>query len=147
MPYNNRIAQNMWITLKVMPPIYSYGNYNRYKEHCLIGQIPRYKTLFFNISPLAERFCQNEQDLCAALVNIYTSGGSPLSPLLKCTTTVLTSTVWCLHKHSASMNVNGCNFLHMEEFSYTALRHTRFHVWHCFVRLPLCCHLSHHNEM
>ena len=44
-------------------------------------------------------------------------------------------------------NVIGCNFFHMEEFNYTPLLHTHFHVRHHFVRLPLCCHLSHGNKI
>jgi len=47
----------------------------------------------------------------------------------------------------ASMNVIGCNFFCMEEFNYTPLFHTHFHVRRQFVRLPLCCHLSHGNEI
>ena len=35
----------------------------------------------------------------------------------------------------------------MEEFSDTPLLHTRFPVRRYFVRLPLCCHLSHSNNM
>jgi len=46
----------------------------------------------------------------------------------------------------ASMNVIGCNFLRMEEFNYTPLLHTHFHVRCHFVRLPLCCHLLHGNK-
>ena len=45
----------------------------------------------------------------------------------------------------ASMNVIGCSFFGMEEFSYTPLLHMHFHVRRHFVRLPLCCHLSHGN--
>jgi len=47
----------------------------------------------------------------------------------------------------ASMNVIGCNFSHMEEFNYTPLFHTHFHVRCHFVRMPLCCHLSHGNKI
>jgi len=47
----------------------------------------------------------------------------------------------------ASMNVTGCNFFCMEEFSYTPLLHMHFHVIRHFVRLPLCCHLSHGNKI
>ena len=44
------------------------------------------------------------------------------------------------------MNVNAI-FSHKEELSDTLLLHTHFHVRHHFVRLPLCCHLSHGNNM
>ena len=47
----------------------------------------------------------------------------------------------------ASMYVTGCNFFRMEEFNYTPLFHTQFHVRRHFVRLPLCCHLSHVNKI
>ena len=47
----------------------------------------------------------------------------------------------------ASMNVTGSNFFHMEEFNYTPLLHTHFHVRRHFVRLPLCCHLSQGNKI
>ena len=47
----------------------------------------------------------------------------------------------------ASMNVIGCNFFRMEELIYTPLLHTHFHVRRHFVRLPLCCHLSHGNKI
>jgi len=45
------------------------------------------------------------------------------------------------------MHVRWCHFFCMEEFSVTHLLHTHFHV-RCFSdRLPLCCHLSHSNNM
>ena len=43
----------------------------------------------------------------------------------------------------ASVIVNGCHFFHMEKFSDTPLLH--LHV--CSVRLPLCCHLLHGNNV
>ena len=43
------------------------------------------------------------------------------------------------------MNVCGCLFFYMEEFSRTSLPHMHFHVRHLVVRLPLCCHLSCDN--
>jgi len=46
-----------------------------------------------------------------------------------------------------SMHVIGCNFFHMEEFNYTPSLHTHFHVRRKFVRLPLCCYLSHGNKI
>ena len=47
----------------------------------------------------------------------------------------------------ASMNVIGDNFFRMEELNYTPFFHTHFHVRRHFVRLPLCCLLSHGNEI
>ena len=47
----------------------------------------------------------------------------------------------------ASMNVIGCNFFHMEQFNYTPLLHMHFHIRRHFVRLLLCCHLSHGNKI
>ena len=46
------------------------------------------------------------------------------------------------------MNVSGCHFFHMKEFSDTPLLFMHFHVRHHFVRLPLplCYHLSHGNK-
>ena len=46
----------------------------------------------------------------------------------------------------ASMNVSGCNYFHVEEFIFTPLIHLHFHVRRHFVRLSLCCHLSHGKE-
>ena len=45
------------------------------------------------------------------------------------------------------MNANGCNCFCMEEFRSTPLFHTHFSVRCHSVRLPLCCHLSHGNNM
>lgn len=45
------------------------------------------------------------------------------------------------------MNVSRCQFFLIAEFSESNLLHTHFHVWHHFVRLALCCHLSHSNKM
>ena len=52
-----------------------------------------------------------------------------------------------LNVQPASMNVSGCNFFCMEEFSDTPLLHQHFHVRHHFIRLPLCCHLSNGNNV
>ena len=46
-----------------------------------------------------------------------------------------------------SMNVSGCHFFCMEKISCTPLLYPHFHVRHCFVGLPLCCHLRHSNKM
>ena len=47
----------------------------------------------------------------------------------------------------ASVNVNGCIFFRVQEFSVTALLHLHFHVRCHFIRLPHCCHLSHSSKM
>jgi hypothetical protein len=52
-----------------------------------------------------------------------------------------------INVQQASMNVNVYNFFCMEEFNYTPLLHTHFHVRCHFVRLPLCCHLSHGTKI
>jgi len=90
------------------------------------------------------------KDLHAALVKIYISRSDPLSPLLKCTT----HSSLCSHPLLVSinvqqvlMNVSGCNFFCMGEFSSTPLFHPHFHVRHHTVRLPLCYHLSHGNNV
>ena len=58
----------------------------------------------------------------------------------------------CAHIHcfafigvqQVSLNVSGCHFFHMEEFSDTFLLHIHFHVRRHFVRLPLSaiCHMA-----
>ena len=71
-------------------------------------------------------------------------------PLLKCITTVS-----CAHTYhlvsitiqQTSMNVSGCHFVRVEEFSDTPLLHTHFHVRCHSVRPSFCCHLSHRNKI
>jgi len=61
----------------------------------------------------------------------------------------------CAHIHSlvsiniqqVLMNINGGHFFCMEEFRGTPLLHPHFHVRCHSVRLPLCCHLSHSNNI
>ena len=45
------------------------------------------------------------------------------------------------------MDVSGCHYFCLEEFSDAPLPHTHFQVRHCSVSLPLCCRLSHQNAM
>jgi len=60
----------------------------------------------------------------------------------------------CAHTHclvstnvqQATVNVSECHYFCMEEFKDTPLVHTHFHIRCYFVRLPLCCHLSHSNK-
>ena len=93
-------------------------------------------------------FASNEEPACHTHKNLHLERYS-LSVLLKCTTHhlhVLRSTVG-LHRHSSS--ISECQwmpFFCMEEFSDTLLLYTHFHVTCHFVRLPLCCHLSHSNN-
>ena len=92
------------------------------------------------------------KSLHAALVNICTSRGDPLSllPLLKCTIPPHCADIHCLisiNVQHALMNVSGCHHFCTEEFSDTALIHMRSHARLHSVRLPLCCHLSHGNNM
>jgi len=80
--------------------------------------------------------------------------GSPftlLSLLLKCTTrhlTVLTSTVWFPYMLRKLWWIPvDAIFFHTEEFSYILLLQMHFHVRCHFVRVPLCCHLSHQQNV
>ena len=59
--------------------------------------------------------------------------------------TVHTATIWSPYKHSARTDF--FFFSHVEEFSDTPLLHMHFSVRCHFVKLPLCCHLSHSNKM
>ena len=45
------------------------------------------------------------------------------------------------------MDVIGCNFFLTEKLNSVALLHLHFYAKHHFVRLPICCHLSHDNKM
>ena len=44
------------------------------------------------------------------------------------------------------MNVSGCHFFHMKEINDIPLLYTYFYVRHHFVRMSLCCHLSHSHK-
>ena len=64
------------------------------------------------------------------------------------TTSLCSQTLFGLHKHSARIDECKCTiFCHVEEFSDTPLLHVHFSVSCHFVKLPLCCHLSHSNKM
>ena len=118
---------------------------------CLIEQILSYKTVFFNIVTTISYVFSPVMNfrLHAMLIKTCISGGDPqlLASLLNCTAH---PPAHCAHIHclvsrntqQASVNVNGCHFFCMEEFSATPLLHTWAHVRHYFVRLPLFCHLS-----
>ena len=109
----------MWVALKVLPPVYFHGNYN--KEYSLIEKILSYKTLFFNI---VTTFCYAFLPACHSYKNPHQQ---------KCPT-VTTAEMHhppphCAHIHwlvsinvqQVSVNVSGCCFFCMEEFSYTPL--------------------------
>ena len=55
--------------------------------------------------------------------------------------------LFSINVQQALINVIEWNFFCMEEFNYTHLLHTHFHVRCHFVRQPLCCHLSHGNKI
>jgi len=137
---------------KVMPSIYFHGNYNSFKEHnnTMDRANSQLQYAFFQHSHQHKLciFATDKQQSGCHICNCISVAKNlfymSLSPLLKCTThllTVLTSTGWSVQQ--SSMNVSGCHFFHMEEFSSTPLLHMCFHVRYHFVKLPLCCHLSH----
>jgi len=109
------------------------------------------KTLFFiNISCTFFLPVMNKS-LHSMLVQICTSGGDPLSPLLKYTTyclTIFTSTVWSPEMFSK------CRWMWMgatfstQRNSVTCLCFIGTSYVRCyFDRLSLCCHLSYGNKM
>jgi len=61
------------------------------------------------------------------------------------TTSLCSHPLFCLHK--CPVSIDECQwkqfFFYMEEFNDTSLLHMHFHVRHQFVRLLLCCHVSH----
>ena len=90
------------------------------------------KTLFFNIvTTLTNAFLtMMNKSLHAMLLKICTSGGDPLSPLLKHTTTT-SHPLTGLHKHSVSADEHQwVLFFHMKEFNDTPVLLTHFHVRH-----------------
>jgi len=87
-----------------------------------------------------------------AALTMYISRGDPLSvsPLLKHHPPPHCAHIHCLVSTSiqqASENVSECHFSYIEKFIDTPLLHMYFHVRHHFMRQPLCCHLSHGNNM
>ena len=116
----------------------------------MIEQILSYKTQFFNIV-ITIRYAflsATNKSLHAALGKICTSRGEPLSlsPLLSHHPPLHCTHIHCLVSRNiqqAPVNVNGCYFFHMEEFSNTPLLHVHFYARQRSVRLPLCCQPSH----
>ena len=74
-----------------------------------------------------------------------------LSPLLKrATPPPHCANIHCLvsvHVQQASMDIIGCKVFRMEVFSYTLLFHMHLNDRHHFVKLSLCCHLSHGKKL
>ena len=72
----------MWTSLKVMPPIYFHGTYNRNKEYnnTVWQQILSYRTLFFGIiASISYAFSSRmNRSLHVALIKICTRGGDLL---------------------------------------------------------------------
>ena len=98
------------------------------------------------VSPLMNK------SLHAVLVKICINGDDPLLllPLLSAPPIPHCAHIHCLvfvNVQQALMNVIGCKFLHMEEFSCTSLLHTHFLIRCRSVRLLLCSHLLHCNNM
>ena len=114
---------------------------------CSIEQILSYKTVIFNVVINISSAFWTVMNLHVMLLKTCTSGGQPLSPSAPPASSLFLWPLFGLHKCSQVLNANRCNFFCMEEFSATALHHMHFHVRCCYVRLPLCCHLSQGNNM
>jgi len=128
----------------------------RVQNHYLTVHILSYKTLFFNIVTISHIFLPavNKSSkeyavlikICMAIWNMACLSCC-CHPCWNAPPTVLSSTVWSPKPFSNSRRVSmAAIFFHTKEFNATALLSVTFHVrWH-FVRLPLCCHLSHSKK-
>lgn len=93
------------------------------------------------------------KSLHAALVEVCTSRGDLLPPVLKCTThclTVLTSTIWSIQAFSKCQWMSvGAVFFCKEELNSTVLLHTHFHVRHISLPPPAadCLMATNYNEV
>lgn len=109
-------------------------------------QNPELQTLFFSVvSTISISGSDEQEPACQACKYLHQWRQTTIalvtaephhSPL-----TVLTSSLVSIHTEKMSMNVSGCNIFLMEVFNSTPLLNMSFHFRHCFVRLPLCCHL------
>ena len=101
---------------------------------------------------------QTNKSLCATLIKICTSRGKLMfhgcyDGIVARKLLPMQSNFAYAHIHhlvsisvqQAAMNVSGGNYFCVEECSDTLLLHTCSPLRHHFVRLPLCCHLSHSN--
>ena len=140
-----------------MPSVYFLRNCNNYEEHndFLIEEICSYGALCFN-SHHHELciFTSNEQEF--ACFHCKKSAPAEVTRCFwQCCCNAPPTTSLCSHPlfdlHKLSTGISKCQwvsfFFHMEEFNSMPLVHLCFHVRCHFVRVPLCCHLSHSNKM
>ena len=144
----NCLGLHIHWSLKWTPPIYSHGNYNRYNEcsnSAWWGKFSATRHYFpTRPAPLAMRLHQQWQQAAYHARQNLQQQRWPAVAVIAAETQHYTH-IHCLvsiNVQQASMNRHNC-FLCMTEFSGTPLLHPHFH----FVRLPLCCHLSHSNKM
>ena len=133
---------------------YFHGNHNRYKEYKNSIWQSRFlaTTLFFNIATaIRYTYFFSQQRTRACLPFLQTSVPAKVTHYHCCHCCNAPPTSPCAHIHClvsinlqrALINVNGHHFFLVEELSCTSLLHPHFCVRHHFVRLLLCCHLSH----
>jgi len=126
----------------------------------MIEQILSYKTLFFSIvTTISDAILlAMKKSLNAVFLKISISRGDSLfhsyyngiiaaemhHPPPHC------APIHCLvfiNIQQVSVNVNGFHCFCMKEFNIIPLYHMHFHDRRHFVRLPICCYLSHANEV
>ena len=87
----------MWVTVKVIPPIYFHGNYSRYKRAITLfdsANSQLQNTIFEHSHHCSYAFLPvMNKSLYAALISMYTSG-DPLS-----LSSLLKSSTHCAHVH------------------------------------------------
>lgn len=91
------------------------------------------------VTSISYAFSLTMKSLHTVLVKTCTSGGHPLSLLLKsiiCHLTVLICTVWTLQTFTSVSECQWCHFFFMEELSGRSLFHKHFHVRYHSVKLP-----------
>jgi hypothetical protein len=138
-----------------MPPIYFHGNYKTYKEHRRFQRTKadiQLRTQFPSRTPpiRADELIETLSHSCA-----WPSGTWRVFHVAVATAETRQPPPHCANIHCsvsanvqhASIDVIGYNFFRMEESNYTPSLHTHFHVRRHFVRLSLCCHLSHGNKI
>jgi len=110
-----------------------------------VFQNSHHRELYASAGCDQEPACHSLRDMCGhpECSLSFTS----LSPLLK--HSAHCAHIQCLvsiNVQQASRNIHGCHYFCLEEFSDTPSLYTHFHVRCYFVRVPLCCHLSHGNK-